>query len=67
MSGVDRATLNAWRLRGRGDAFAHRPSAIETARARHGEKAAEAYLAGWRIGARARGDHDALHRDAQRV
>ena len=48
---VPREALRAWRHRGLDDAFAHRPSAVETARSRHGELAAIAYLQGWKMGA----------------
>jgi hypothetical protein len=52
------AALRAWHVRGHEDAFKHRPSAIETARTRHGEAAASGYARGWRIGTQARIDHD---------
>lgn len=58
----DADAVRGWRKRGRDDAFARRPSAVAVARGRHGEKAARAYLAGWRLGEQARAEHDAGQR-----
>jgi hypothetical protein len=52
------AALRAWHRRGHDDAFKQRPTAVETARIRHGHAAATTYAHGWRLGTQARTEHD---------